>query len=86
MAVAFAAVLVAAWVLCAVSYATHGGGSDDAGDFTLFGLVAVALTTAAGIAISEAWKRGRGIVAAPALAVLAVASVLWLALALRLGG
>jgi hypothetical protein len=75
-----------AWVLCAISYATDGGGSYDAGVFALFGLLAVGLTVVAAIAIGEAWKGTRAMAAAPALSTLAVASVLWLALALRLRG
>ena len=81
-----AAIVAAAWALCAISYATDGGGSYNGGVFALFGFVAVGLTAAAAIAISEAWKGTRAMVAAPALSILAVASVLWLSVALRLRG
>jgi hypothetical protein len=81
-----AAMVMGAWVLCAISYATDGGGSYNTGVFTLFGLLAVGMTTVAAIAISKAWKGTRAMVAAPVVSMFAVASVVWLALALRLRG
>lgn len=81
-----ALVVTSAWVVCAISYATDGGGSYNDGVFSMFALLAVALTTGSAIAITEAWKGTRGMVVAPLLSAFAVAAILWLALALRLRG
>jgi hypothetical protein len=80
------AMVVGSWGICAVSYATQGGGSYNGGLFATFILVAAALTISAAALVVRAWQGESSVAAAAPVSVLAAASVLWLALAIGLRG
>jgi hypothetical protein len=79
-----AALVVASWVICALSYATQGGGGD-AGIVVLF-LVAAVLTVAAAALVVRAWRSSAPVLAAAPVSIVASLSILWLALAIGLRG
>ena len=81
-----AAVVLASWGICAVSYATQGGGAYNGGFYAIFVLVAAILTIWAAMLVVSAWVGEAAVLAAAPVSVLAAASVLWLALAIGLRG
>ena len=81
-----AVLVLATWGLCALSYATQGGGSYNGGLFTIFIAVAVALTIWAGMLVVRGWRGEVSVLAAPPVSILAGASILWLAVAIGLRG
>lgn len=81
-----AAVVLASWGICALSYATQGGGAYNGGLFAIFILVAAVLTLWAAMLVVSAWLGEAPVVAAAPVSVLASASILWLALAIGLRG
>ena len=78
--------VVFGWVICAVRYATVGGGAYNGDIFVPLLLLAVALSAGAGLSIAQAWNGASGTVAAMCLSVLAIAAILVLALAIGLRG
>jgi hypothetical protein len=83
-----AALVVASWVICALGYATQGGGGD--AGIVLF-LVAAVLTVAAAALVAAAlvvrtWRGSVPVLAAAPVSVVASLSILWLALAIGLRG
>lgn len=81
-----AAAVMASWGVCALSYATRGGGAYNGGLFAVFILVAAVLTIWAAGLVLLAWSGEASVLAAAPVAVLAAASILWLALAIGLRG
>lgn len=81
-----AAVVVASWGICALSYATQGGGSYNGGLFAIFIWIAALLTVSAGALVVRAWTGASSVLTAAPVSVLAAASILWLALAIGLRG
>jgi hypothetical protein len=83
--VASAGIVLASWAICALRYATDGGGAYS-GVFALFVLVAAVFTTWAAMLVVRAWQGQSSVLVAAPVSVLASASVLWLALAIGLRG
>jgi hypothetical protein len=81
-----AAAVVASWGVCALSYATRGGGAYNGGLFAVFISVAAVLTIWAAGLVVLAWSGEASVLAAAPVSVLAAASILWLALAIGLRG
>ena len=81
-----AAVVLASWALCALSYATRGGGGYNGGLFAIFIFVAAIFTLWSAMLVVAAWQRESSVLAASPVSVLAAASILWLALAIGLRG
>ena len=81
-----AAAVVGSWAICALSYATRGGGAYNGGLFAVFILVAAVLTIWAAGLVVLAWSGEASVLAAAPVSVLAAASILWLALAIGLRG
>jgi hypothetical protein len=81
-----AAIVLAAWGVAAYTYAVDGGGDYNGGLFTIFILVAAALTIASATLVVQAWREKLGLVYPPVVSVLAALSVLWLATAINLRG
>ena len=65
-----AALVVASWVICVLSYAPEGGGGD-AGIVVLF-LVAAFLTIAAAALVARAWRRSVPVLGAAPVSVVAL--------------
>lgn len=80
-----AALVLASWVVCVLSYATSGSG-DYSGLFFFFIWIAVFLTGSAAIVVGRAWLGRASVLAAAPVSVLASVSILWLALAISLRG
>jgi hypothetical protein len=68
-----AALVVASWVICALGYATQGGGGD-AGIVVLF-LVAAFLTVAAAALVVRAWRRSVPVLPAAPVSIVASLSI-----------
>ena len=51
-----AALVLASWGVCALSYATQGGGAYNGGLFTIFIVVAAVLTGWAGMVVLRGWR------------------------------
>jgi hypothetical protein len=81
-----AAVVLASWAICAVSYATRGGGAYNGGLFAIFIVVAAIFTIWSAMLVVGAWQGESSVLAAAPVSVLAAASILWLALAIGLRG
>jgi hypothetical protein len=81
-----AAVVLASWAICALSYATRGGGAYNGGLFAIFILVAAIFTIWSAMLVVGAWQGEASALAAAPVSVLAAASILWLALAIGLRG
>jgi hypothetical protein len=81
-----AAAVLASWGICALSYATQGGGAYNAGLFVAFILVAAVLTIWATWLVVLAWTGEASVLAAAPASALAAMSILWLALAIGLRG
>jgi hypothetical protein len=79
-------VVLASWAICALSYATQGGGGYNGGLFAIFILVAAAFTAAAAALVVGAWRDQVSVLAAAPVSVVASASILWLAVAIGLRG
>ncbi|HZS29947.1 MAG TPA: hypothetical protein VFA37_01670 [Gaiellaceae bacterium] len=80
-----AALVLASWGICGLSYATNGGG-EYSGLFFFFIWVAVFLTGSAAIVLVRAWLGKASVLAAAPVSALAALSILWLALAIGLRG
>jgi hypothetical protein len=81
-----AAVVLASWAICAVSYATRGGGAYNGGLFAIFIVVAAIFTIWSAMLVVGAWQGESSVLAAAPVSVLAAASILWLALTIGLRG
>jgi hypothetical protein len=81
-----AVVVLASWAICALSYATRGGGAYNGGLFVIFIFVAAIFTIWSAMLVVGAWQGESSVLAAAPVSVLAAASILWLALAIGLRG
>jgi hypothetical protein len=81
-----ASVVLASWGICAISYATRGGGAYNGGLFAIFILGAGILTIWAAMLVVSAWTGEAAVLVAAPVSILAAASILWLALAIGLRG
>jgi hypothetical protein len=70
-------VVLASWGICALSYATRGGGGYNASLFAIFILVAAVLTVTAAALVVGAWQDEVSVLAAAPVSVIASASILW---------
>ncbi len=78
--------VLASWGICALIYATDGGGAYNGGLFAILIAVAALLTVWAGAAVVRAWQGGSSVLAAAPISVLASASILLLAVAINSRG